>query len=494
MAHVSPAVHAPEFPAGLTWYNTPQPLSLAGLRGKIVLLDFWTYCCINCHHILADLRYLEEKYAAAPFQVIGVHCAKFPNEKVDRHVRHAILRHGISHPVVVDSDFRVWQRYAVRAWPTLAVVDPLGYLLGHLPGEGHRGQIEEYLERALPLYRADGALVEGGAAQYREAAPDAGPLSYPGKVAADAARGTLWVSDSGHHRLLETRPDGAVLRVVGRGDAALRDGAARDAAFHEPQGLLVLGDTLFVADTNNHAIRALDLRSGAVTTVAGTGAQSSFGARGGPAGSTALNSPWDLAHAQGVLYIAMAGPHQLWRLDLARGEVGLHAGSGREGIVDGPLAGAELAQPSGIAVDGDSLVFADSEVSALRRAALQPAGEVRTIAGSGLFDFGDVDGPAAQARLQHPLGVLAREGRVFLADTYNHKIKLYDPFAGTIRTLAGTGVPGLRDGPLAQAQFQEPGGLAWLGDCVYVADTNNHALRRMDLARGIVETVPLRLP
>jgi sugar lactone lactonase YvrE len=485
-------VHAPEFPSGLTWYNTPAPLTLAGLRGKVVLLDFWTYCCINCHHILADLRALENKYAAAPFQVIGVHCAKFPNEKVDHHVRHAVLRHGIAHPVVVDSDFRVWQRYAVRAWPTLVVVDPLGYLVGHLPGEGHRAQIEDYLERALPLYRADGALVEGGAAIHREAAGGPGALRYPGKVAADGARGTLWISDTGHHRLLEARPDGTVLRAIGCGEAALRDGAAERAAFHEPQGVLVHGGTLYVADTNNHALRAVDLASGAVTTVAGTGAQATFGARGGPARSTPLNSPWDIAHADGSLYIAMAGPHQVWRLHLASGEVTVHAGSGREGIADGTLAEAELAQPSGIAVDGDSLVFADSEVSALRRAALHPGGAVSTIAGTGLFDFGDQDGAAGQAKLQHPLGVLAREGRVFVADTYNHKIKLYDPAGRTLRTLAGTGVPGLADGPLAQAQFQEPGGLAWLGDSLYVADTNNHALRRVKLARGMVETVRLR--
>src|SRR5579863_5236649 len=202
-------VHAPEFPQGLTWYNTPQPLTLAGLRGKVVLLDFWTYCCINCMHVLPDLKYLEERYKDAPFQVIGVHCAKFPNEKVDHHVRHAILRYGIQHPVVVDPSCSLWQRYAVRAWPTLVVVDPVGYVVGQLPGEGHRMQIAEYLDKALPHYRAEGVVQEGGAVLYlergevRETTRNQAALDYPGKVAADTGTGTLWIADTGHHQLVE---------------------------------------------------------------------------------------------------------------------------------------------------------------------------------------------------------------------------------------------------------------------------------------------------
>ncbi|HEX7926933.1 MAG TPA: thioredoxin-like domain-containing protein [bacterium] len=486
-------IHAPEFPSGLTWYNTPAPLSLKALRGKIVLLDFWTYCCINCMHVLPDLKYLEEKFADAPFQVIGVHCPKFPNEKVDHHVRHAIMRYGIAHPVVVDSGFQIWQRFAVRAWPTLVVVDPMGYLVGVLPGEGHRKQIEDYVNQALPHYRAEGVVVEGGAAMVREhEATHRSPLLYPGKVAADASRGTLWIADTGHHRLVEVRPSGEVVRTVGNGVAGLKDGSGATANFREPQGMRVQGDVLYVADTGNHAIRSVDLKSGAVTTLAGTGEQSTHGAVGGPAKSTALNSPWDIAAADDQLYIAMAGPHQLWRLDLARGQVAVHAGSGREEIIDGPLPESALAQPSGIDVDGDAVVFADSEVSSLRRAGLSPLGQVQTLIGGGLFDFGDVDGARGTAKLQHPLGVLARNGHVLVADTYNHKVKLFDKQSGAIKTLAGSGTPGLADGPLGTAQFQEPSGLAWLGDRLYVADTNNHALRWIDLKAGAVGTVAVK--
>jgi thiol-disulfide isomerase/thioredoxin len=495
-------VHAPEFPAGLTWYNTPQPLTLAGLRGKVILLDFWTYCCINCMHVLPDLQYLEQRFKDEPFQVIGVHCAKFLNEKVDHHVRHAILRFGIRHPVVVDPDFSVWQRYAVRAWPTLVVVDPAGYVVGHLAGEGHREQIAAYLEQALPHYRAEGVVVEGGAGVHQEEdAASAVPhpkraLAYPGKVAADPGTGTLWISDTGHHQLVEVRKDGEVLRRIGSGQPGLADGAPGAARLREPQGLCVAGGTLYLADTGNHALRAVALDSGRIVTVAGTGEQARHGAKGGPAQQTALNSPWDLVHRAGTLYVAMAGPHQLWRVNLARYWAEPHAGSGREEIVDGPLAEAALAQPSGIALlpdpRGERLAFADSEVSALRTASVDPDGTVETLAGQGLFVFGDQDGGRAEARLQHPLGVTVHGGWIYVADTYNHKLKVYHTEQRVLRTLAGTGRAGLRDGPLAQAEFFEPGGLAFLDGALYVADTNNHALRRIDLAAGTVETVELK--
>jgi len=495
-------VHAPEFPSGLTWYNSPEPLTLAGLKGKVVLLDFWTYCCINCMHVLPDLKYLEERFKDAPFQVIGVHCAKFPNEKVDHHVRHAILRHGIQHPVVVDSDFSVWRSYAVRAWPTLVVVDPAGYVVGHLPGEGHREEVEAYLEQALPHYRAEGVVREGGAvglvelpaapaaAQTRAVRPEAA-LRYPGKLAADPAEGTLWIADTGHHQLVEVRPDGLVLRRIGSGQPGLADGAPAEARLHEPQGLSVADGTLYVADTGNHSIRAVELKSGRTATLAGNGRQAPFGARGGPALTTPLNSPWDLLHRDGMLYIAMAGSHQLWRLSLSRRWIEPHAGSAREEIADGPLAVAALAQPSGIALLGDRLVFADSEVSALRTAGLDPESRVETLVGEGLFVFGDRDGGRGVALLQHPLGVAVHDGWVYVADTYNHKIRIYHTEQRVLRTLAGTGQSGAADGPLAQASFFEPSGLAFLDGALYVADTNNHALRRVDLAAATVSTVAL---
>jgi DNA-binding beta-propeller fold protein YncE len=250
------------------------------------------------------------------------------------------------------------------------------------------------------------------------------------------------------------------------------------------------GTALYVADRENHAIRRVDLPSRQVTTVAGTGRPGHSRTARGPGRSIALSSPWDVAVSRGTLYIAMAGPHQLWALDLASGEVRPHAGSGREELQDGPLGQAELAQPSGLATDGTRLYFADSETSAIRTADLDPAGQVRTLVGTGLFDFGDTDGEADAARLQHPLGVAVHAGKVYVADTYNHKVKVVEPGSRKVATLLGDGTPGHADGE--KARFFEPGGLSVAGDRLYVADTNNHAIRVADLATGRVSTLALK--
>lgn len=263
------------------------------------------------------------------------------------------------------------------------------------------------------------------------------------------------------------------------------------AAFNHPQGMALDGNLLYVADTENHAIRRVDLGSGVVETVAGTGEQLR-GARGaGDARTSSLSSPWDLAFHDGTLYIAMAGTHQLWALNLASGKIGPHAGSGQEALMDGPLPGASLAQPSGIATDGKCLYFADSETSSIRTADLDPNGRVGTLVGMDLFVFGDADGTGASVRLQHPLGVCFHDGLLYVADSYNHKIKKLFPHTRSVITFLGTGEPGHRDGPADQALFHEPGGVSVVGGSLYIADTNNHAVRVADLQTGVVSTLEL---
>jgi len=273
-----------------------------------------------------------------------------------------------------------------------------------------------------------------------------------------------------------------------RCDEGLRDGDFATAQFFRPQGLALVDSTLYVADTENHAIRAIDLAAGTVTTVAGTGQQGFDRDQRDPGPSVALNSPWDLVGHEGKLYVAMAGPHQLWVYDIASGVIGPYAGSGREALVDGALREAAMNQPSGIDTDGTVLYFADPEASAIRTADLAPDGEVRTIVGVGLFDFGDVDGVGDEVRLQHALGVtVAGDGLLYVADTYNNKIKRIDPATRTSVTLFGTGEEGFADGenPL----FYEPGGLDYANGKLYIADTNNHAIRVADLASGEVTTI-----
>ena len=487
-------VNAPDFPEGLQWLNTDRPLSLRELRGKVVLLDFWTYCCINCMHILPDLKKLERKYADA-LVVIGVHSAKFFTEQETENIRQAILRYDIEHPVVNDNQMLVWQQYAVRAWPTLVLIDPSGKIIGYHAGEGIYDIFDRAIAEAIRTAEAKGTLKRGALDLKLERDKEARTvLRFPGKVAADERTNRLFIADSNHHRILVVSlNDHSIEAVIGSGAPGLEDGAFDQARFNNPQGMAYDpdADTLYIADTDNHAIRRADLRKRVVETLAGTGEQSrAYPPRPGRGREVALNSPWDVVVRGDTLYIAMAGSHQLWRLNLKTLEAAPHAGTGREACIDGKLSASALAQPSGITTDGKRLYFADSEVSCIRAADIDPDGEVETLVGGDLFEFGDVDGVGRQARLQHPLGVVYVDGFLYVADTYNNKIKRLDPRTRRIETFLGTGAAGARDGE--NPTFDEPGGLCYAHGKLYIADTNNHLIRVADLKTKRVATLPLR--
>ncbi len=477
---------APELDTGLGWLNTDRPLSLGGeLGGQIVLLDFWTYCCINCMHILPDLAFLEHKYRDEPVTFIGVHSAKFTNEASRETIRAAILRYEIQHPVVIDDQMKIWRSYAVRSWPTQVIIDSTGHIVAAVGGEGNRKVVDRSIAEALAQGRASGTLAERPLKLRREASVrGVSGLAFPGKVLVDEPSSRLFVPDSNHNRIVIAElPDAAgrarVVRVVGSGKVGADDGPADSATFNHPQGLAVGHGKLYVADTENHLIRAIDLSSFEVTTLVGTGEMSNDRAGGQMGQQQGLNSPWDLAIEGSTLYVAMAGVHQIWRIDLPVGFARALAGTGRENIVDGPAETAALSQPSGICLRGGTIYFADSEVSAIRGIDLTDE-RVFTVIGEGLFSFGDVDGVVPQAKLQHPLGVDAWGMALLVADTYNHKIKLVDPQGRSARTLYGTGKPGTATSDGA-VEFFEPGGLSVAGDCLHVADTNNHRIVQISL-------------
>ncbi|HZS05885.1 MAG TPA: thioredoxin-like domain-containing protein [Blastocatellia bacterium] len=486
------SVNAPDFPGGMEWLNTDKPLSLRSLRGKIVLVDFWTYCCINCMHIIPELKKLEAKY---PNQlvVIGVHSAKFTTEKGTENIRQAILRYGIEHPVVNDHDFEIWNQYAAHSWPTLVLINPKGKIVGQRSGEGIYEIFDGAIGGLAAYFRARGELDENPRT-FRPEKTLAPPslLEFPGKVLADEKGNRLFITDSNHNRVIVTALDGTVQEVIGDGAIGGRDGSFAEAEFNHPQGLALDGETLYICDTENHLIRKADLKTRTVETIVGTGAQARKSNEPGTGTKVALNSPWDVLVHDGKLYVAMAGPHQLWEVDLKTREAKPYAGSGSEDRRDGPLRAAALAQPSGITTDGKDLFFADSEVSSIRAASLAPDGLVRTIVGEGLFDYGDVDGPASVARLQHPLGVVYADGRLYVADTYNHKIKVLDIEKRRSQTFAGTGRRGMNDGELKKAQFSEPGGITATSTTLFVADTNNHLIRKVDLTTRQVSTLELK--
>jgi len=451
------------------------------------------------------LARVEKQLAGEPVLFIGVHSPKFPNERDEAMVREAVRRYGVTHPVVVDSGHRIWQEFGVRAWPTLVVIDPFGYVLGDAPGEAEAEPLRELLEKLLAMYRDQGAPLATEPLPVRPEPPAAGALAHPGKLLVAGER--LYVADTGHHQIVELSLAGTPareLRRFGAGAPGLLDGPAERALFSHPNGLALdaAAGVLWVADTGNHAVRRLALATGQVTTEFGDGERGSLIPPGQVVTdrAVALRSPWDLAWdpVRARLLVAMAGSHQLFVIDPAAPSLRVLAGSGREARLDGPPERAAFAQPSGLALSGDRLYVADSEISALREVALD-SGQVRTVAGGDLFDFGDVDGAGDAVRLQHPMGIAAApaDGRLFVADSFNHKIKAFDPRARTVRTLYGSGQalranlaadarePTLPEqaGP-EQALFWEPEGVSVADGRLYVADTNNHRVVAIDLASG----------
>jgi thiol-disulfide isomerase/thioredoxin len=471
-------VRAPELAGKGGWLNTGgKDLSLADLRGKIVIADFWTFCCINCLHVLDELRELEEKHRDTVV-IIGVHSPKFVHEADHQAVVDAVARYEVHHPVLDDPELATWKQYAVRAWPTLVVIDPEGYVVAQHAGEGHAHAIARLVEELEAEHGAKGTLRRGDG-PYVAPEPQAGDLKFPGK-AVRLPDGHYLVADSGHHALVELAEDGErVVRRIGDGGRGLVDGTA--PRFSEPQGLALLPPELgldydvVVADTVNHALRGVRLADGSVTTLAGTGKQWWQGSpTDGPAREVDLSSPWDVAWFDGRVWIAMAGVHQLWAYDPVAGTVAVAAGTTNEGLVDGPLAEAWFAQPSGLAVsaDGERLWVADSETSAVRWVSRETR-DVHTAVGTGLFDFGHRDGDAGQALLQHPLGVtVLPDGSVAIADTYNHALRRFDPVSGEVTTLA--------------TDLREPSGAVLAGDDIVVVESARHRLTRLRLPEEAV--------
>jgi len=486
-------VRAPEFPRDFAWVNTDRPLYFnEALKGRIVILDFWTYCCINCMHILPDLEYIEHKYSDKPVVVIGVHSAKFDNEGDKQNINTACQRYNIAHPVIVDEGHRIWSEYSVQAWPTLVVVDAEGRVVGQLSGEGNREILDGAVQALLDEGRAKGVLAAGPPEFKRDSrVPAASGLSFPGKVLAHGDR--VFIADSNHDRIVIADTTGKVIGIAGSGTKGNADGSFEQAQFDNPQGMALDAkrNVLYVADTDNHLIRKIDMQARTVSTISGTGEQVYDRMGGGIGASQGLNSPWDVVLLDQTLYIAMAGPHQIWTLDLPTGVARAWAGSGREDIIDGTgTRSAALAQPSGLALEGDWLYFADSEVSAVRRVNIKTT-QVETLVGSGLFNFGDQTGGFKTTLLQHPLGVAIHQGDVLVADTYNHKIKRLAVSAKQSSDFIGSGSPELTSESASALSLYEPGGLSVSGGMLYIADTNHDRVVKVSLSDGQWSTFEL---
>jgi sugar lactone lactonase YvrE len=476
---------------GLEWFNVDRPLTMADLRGRLVIIDFWTACCVNCLNVQQTLRRITASFAADAVVVIGVHSPKFPHEREPEAVAQALSRHDIRHPVVHDPDMLLWGAYGIRGWPTLVFVGPDGKVLGDLPGEPDGEKLLSGIGQMVQGWRCPGgeARTPLPLAPPRPDSTANGRLRYPTKIKpVSAPGGRRWVcADSGHHQVVLLDDNGGELRRFGCGRPGFIDLGEGDSAFDSPQGLIANGRFVYVADTNNHAIRRIDIDTGSVTTLAGTGRRGGVLARPEPGPKAALASVWDLALRGRSLFFANAGTHQLGVLDLDDGTVRPCAGSGQEDLVDGAPATACLAQPSAPAVDanGEALYFVDSEASALRRLDLGRGGRVTTLVGAGLFEFGHANGELAEARFQHCLGLDWWDGRLVVADSYNGVVRVVDPARGEVSDLGERGFASA-DGAFA---CSEPAGVAVAGpDRLLVADTNNHRLVELSVDRRSART------
>ncbi|MCI0880965.1 MAG: alkyl hydroperoxide reductase [Chloroflexi bacterium] len=450
-------------------------------------------------HVLPQLRKLETKYADV-LTVIGVHSAKFKSEKSTENVREAVRRYGIGHPVVNDANFEIWKSYGVRAWPTLMFIGPSGRVIGRHEGEFEVEALTGALDEMIEEYEDSGLFRRGAFEISPESAGDT-PLSFPGKITADAGRLRLIISDSNHSRLVISNLEGNVETVIGSGESPLVEDESRgvfsdrnldEPLFDNPQGTVAIDDLVYVADAGTHTIVRINLDTGLASTVAGTGEQSLYRHNGGDALKVPLNSPYDLSLHAGVLYIAMAGFHQLWSMDVAAGTIAPFAGDGGEDIMDGLKPEARLAQPYGVEVSNNAVFFIDSETSSVRVAAIAGEGRVVTLVGTGLFDFGDHNGVGKEALLQHPQGLTVHNDTIYIADSYNNKVKSMAIGSLQVRTVAGSGKQGAANGALDRAEFSEPAGLAIVGDRIFVADTNNHLIRVIDIVSNEVSTLELK--
>ncbi|MEM2855585.1 MAG: redoxin family protein [Candidatus Nitrosocaldaceae archaeon] len=469
---------APEI-SNFEWLNTDKSLTLKELNGYIIVLDFWTYCCINCMHMINTLQNIEEIYSNKPVVVIGIHSAKFYNEQIKENVKQAIERYEIKHPVVLDKDMKIWRAYGVNAWPTIVIIDPKGYIIYKQAGEGQDEYIKDTIDTLLARHR-----IVKEPFKLKNNIKNKRILSFPAKISFNNEM--LAIADSNNNRVLIASVDGKIEEIVG-GEKGFMDGELENARFHKPQSVLWLDNKIYVADTWNHALREIDLKKKIVKTLAGNG-QEGFYLTSNDAHYALLNSPWDLAFKDSYLYIAMAGLHQIWRYDIERERIEVFAGNGYEGLMDGSIEEAEFAQPSGLSISDDKLYVADSETSSIRAIDLKDE-IVKTIVGKDLFIFGYKDGRLSDALLQHPMGLDINDERIYVADTYNHAIRVI--YNNSIYTLISSNIKCTPE-ECNTLMLYEPTGIKYYKRRLYISDTNNHLIRVYNLDTNILDTLKIR--
>lgn len=477
-----------DFSPGLEWLNIKESISLLDLKGKIVLLHFWRYSSINSLHSLEELKRLETKWHKE-LVVIGIHSSKFFSERNLESLKQSILRNEIKHPVINDIDFSFTRQYNINSWPSFVLIDPKGKVFGVQEGEGIYEGFDKIIKEMSLEFKEKGLLNLNpiSSIEPSEISKSCSRLCFPGKLIVNDKGTELFVSDTSNNRIIRIDiQKNQIIEIIGKGVAGYKDGKFKEAKFNYPQGLALNNEELYIADSGNHSIRIANLKTKMVQTIAGTGEQAKTINVPGKGTQVAFNSPWDITILNKNLYITMRGTHQIWILNLSTLEAEVFAGTGSENIFDGNLNLASLAQPTSITRDDIKIYFLDSEVSAVRSVGIRTSQKVKTIIGKGLFEFGDIDGLALRARLQFPMGISYGSGKLYIADTFNNKIKQLDLDNNEITTIAGTGKVGSQNGISSESSFFEPTGIAVFKNLIYVSDTNNHKIRILDMNTNTV--------
>lgn len=487
------------------WFNVERPLEVSDLKGRIVLLDFWTYACVNCAQTLQQIKEWEKQFGSK-LVVIGVHSGKFENEKNFAEIKKAIIRNDITHPVINDSNLRIWNSFEVKAWPTLVLLNPNGNVEKVYVGESEAEQAKSGIKRLIAKYKYE--LNRSPLPMALEKTSiDGNVLSFPTKLeyAADFSYKShhtpaLFISNTGKNNILVTSLSGDVMIKIGSGSVGMEDGSFDVASFNAPQGLLYRAGKLYVADTGNHALREIDFKTGKVTTLVGSGQRGSVLSDQEiiEARSFELTSPTELEFFPNLdnIVIANSGTHQLLSYSVNKGTITLLAGSGAEGISDGKYPNNSLAQTADLSVFNKKLYFLDSESSSLR--VLDEAGEIKTLVGKGLFDFGLKNGDRNEALMQHPLGLMVDDTGAYISDSFNHVIRKYDLTSGNLSLIAGSKKSGNNLGSSGSTEFDQPEGIVSVLNNFYIADANNNrivVLNRGNFSSSLLDVMPpLKLP
>lgn len=482
------------------WLNVSRPLKISDLEDRIILLDFWSYACISCLDALPELVDMQKEFGSK-LVIIGVHSAKFENEKENSTVRKAVLKHDISYPVVNDSDLKIWKSFKVKLWPTYVLINPHGSVVKTFRGETDLGKVKGEVKKLISKYKYEierdplPILLEkysviGNVLDFPTKLEYAASLNYKGRTLP-----AIFIANTGQNNIVASTLSGDMIVKIGSGKVGFSDGSFDVAAFSAPRGLLFDNNKLYVADTGNHALRVIDFKEMKVSTLIGSGAKGEVMEKDfNEARKTNLASPNDLEFFpdKNTIVISNAGTNQILSYNLKRQTVSVLAGNGVEGDQDGKYPESSLAQTSDMSAFGHKLYFVDALSSSLR--VIDESGNVKTLIGN-KSKFGHENGDRSRALMQHPMGLNVDDTGAYISDSFNHTIRKYDFGSAQIRDLVGAK---RGDEIGAKTRFDEPDGIITVLDRFYIADTNNN--RILIVSRGSLNSElldvmpPLKLP